>query len=820
MSKLKRLLGALSLVSLFIFSSCVDDEIAPEVTALRQAQVDLLNADVAFRNAQTALENARVENQNIVNAHTSAMNALTQALTASNNEVAIAANLDALELAAETHAAALLAAEQATLVAAADLEQYLATAGLAQAQEYLGIWNNLYNGGTVNFADGHTYTEGIFSLSTKIAGQERTIALLELLNQDASAMTAAGNGIPQQVAIDRAELAITDAEGDIAENAALIEALTAAIAGYENPTAALEAQLVALANDTIASNAKVDSLVAAIQAIDGITADADSIVSAFIGYVAGDNFNAPAADAMTVTGVAPAYSDLTVGDLSGVNDRDNTVTGGREYNLGQWNKENAEADLKAAKADSAAWSAYAAALQAVYDEYYPSVEDYDSLLSALRQDTVDAYNARQAGLNGATEEELDALDAFAEYVRAERAFRKLGDGATATDTANYIAARKAWDGRPNDEIFNGDLTTNTTPLDLVEENAATYPDETPTGYTGSVPYPLKTVDGSGNFTDAGDLATYDAGGIGNPTGTSAIGQDNTAEGGALLILENATNVTLLNEQLADARFEFFAAAEFYQNIVNEFNALEAFITSITSQKKSNTTEYDAFPAIDLATAATFATNYDEAIDDVDTDDVPTTSPSAVAAAQKSATDAIAAAEKEIAKWAPFVADYLATYNSSVEFLEEAADSIAALKIAPEFALFAAKEERRLLEEQMASVQSQIRAFGMDVVVYQAMGETVTTVTTPLLTVGTNSYSTLAAMQSALTSASSVATQQGLEDALSQAQTDLVQAQTALTELEAVLEVERARLEAFQTELTVLEALAAEIQALVLAALEG
>ncbi|WP_372650437.1 hypothetical protein [Draconibacterium sp.] len=73
-----KLLTVIMVVSV-VLSSCVDDEVAPEVSALRQAQVDMLNSKTAMQD----LENAA---QAILNDFTEAMNALK--LQSEENKIA------------------------------------------------------------------------------------------------------------------------------------------------------------------------------------------------------------------------------------------------------------------------------------------------------------------------------------------------------------------------------------------------------------------------------------------------------------------------------------------------------------------------------------------------------------------------------------------------------------------------------------------------------------------------------------------------------------------------------------------------------------
>ena len=164
---------AILLVAMTFLASCIDNEVAPEVTALRQAQVDLLNAKKTMQDLQN-------EAQQILNDYQSAINAL--ALQEAEAELGLA--LAEIDVALEEAAADLAAAELAHEEALQDLVDYLNTQGLEQAATYLANYSSYMSGGDVNDLDGNliaTVTDGYYDLLYDIAAQEAAIAEWNLM---------------------------------------------------------------------------------------------------------------------------------------------------------------------------------------------------------------------------------------------------------------------------------------------------------------------------------------------------------------------------------------------------------------------------------------------------------------------------------------------------------------------------------------------------------------------------------------------------------------------------------------------------------------
>lgn len=816
MSKLKRLLGALSLVALFIFSSCVDDEIAPEVTALRQAQVDLLNAEVATEQAFTvwqaadaAYRQAQADNQVLLNAGVT----LANELTASNNAKTILDNMEAMEASALVHQADLLAKQEALAIAERDFANFLATQGLDEAGDWFAAWNKVMNGpaGTIQLPgqpNTTTITNGVIPLTEDIDGDKQDLALLNLVRTGPN-----NNGIPQSVVIARAEEGVVATETALAGLNASLVAAQAVVDGEENPAAELQALLLSLAADTVAQNARIDSIDAVIKGIDDLTAEADSIVAAFE-HTAG---------VMAVNWVDSADDYLAVEDAIGF----------------------AEDSLAIAAADTALYLVYADSLQAIYDEYFTEIDEFDELLADLREDSTTTADALAAGAAGAVDEELALEEAFATYVAAERVFKRIvAEGGTPTngDTTAFVTARRAWDGFAEDEIFAarpGVLT------DIINDvTSDTYNVDGTTTPPTVVTFPFKTT----------SLAADDLINGGVPTAvtfTSKFVMDG-ADGGALQIFLDASNSDLLLEDYEDALFALESVVDFYQSAVTEFENLSDAISDLKDFSSTATVPYAAGLGTvipDLADASGFFNNYATAIDgagDVISDNKDGVSSSLSTANEKkvdgtrvqfvSAKDAKDAADDlidrlddlndELADLLPFVELYLEDYEAASDLLEDAADEQAAALIAPNFARYGAIETLNMLVAEMGNVQDQIDALDNEILQITSSGNSVESVPQVIFTDNSGNDYTEVGSPTDMAGAGTVyafintADVDGAEDAVTAAQYSVAQAEQGLVDITAAIAELEAEIAAKETELVVLQAMADAIQEALLAVLAG
>ncbi len=523
MSKLKRLLGALSLVALFIFSSCVDDSIAPEVTALRQAQVDLLNAEVAYQDAQTRYQNAQAESQEISNAFNSANNSITLQI----NQATLDARLATLEVELATAANALAAQEALAIEAAADLARALATAGLADAAFYLDQWNAVVFGGFT--ADGHLVFGGTGLLATQalIVDQKAEVAKAELYLSADESVTQAFLDAKLDEALVEAQADLAAAEAALPVQKAVLEALKA-----DDRLAAIQAlrdALLPLADDSVAAIAAVEEAQAALDALENIDDDNIATVVAFQELDDPNNF--------------PAHRDTWRSSFS----RDSAA----RVNVGVF------------EAEIAAWEAYADSLQAIYDEYYPVfVEDYETTLAAYEEDTVETWNNLPS--NDAGQEELyDLEDAYSTYMIEWGLFNAKaqdsdGNDPTSADTTALVAARTAYDGLNAAQMLN-------TPRDGQWFNQGTEDLEEYPGFDGNENDQNTWLNPPTALKGARD------GGIGTGNGI----------GGALAAYITASGNDGTAQDLHDDAVRRWEAVDaYYGNIVDEYRGLQAYIDAV------------------------------------------------------------------------------------------------------------------------------------------------------------------------------------------------------------------------------------------------
>ncbi|MEQ9301843.1 MAG: hypothetical protein RIF33_24905 [Cyclobacteriaceae bacterium] len=561
MSKLKRLLGALSLVALFIFSSCVDDEVAPEVAALRQAQVALLNAEVAFQDAETRYQNAQAESQEIANAFASSNNAITLQLS----QVALDSALARLEVDLAIAANDLAEQEELAIQASADLARALATAGLSDAAFYLEQWDAVVFGGFMA-TDGHLIFGGTGLLATQAMIVDKSAALAE-----AELYLSADESVTQAFLDAKLDETLADAQADLAAAQADLPVQKEVLAALEADDrlaaiAALQASLIPLADDSVAAIAVVEAAEDALEALEDIDDDNIQTVVDFQNLDDDDNF--------------PDHRDTWRSSFA----RDSA----------------ARANIAVFEGEVAAWEAYADSLQAIYDEFYPVfVEDYETTLAEFEADTVETWNNLPS--NSAGEDELYELeDAYATYMIEWGLFLAKdldGDGnpPTSADTTTLIAARTAYDGLNAAQLLANPRVGG--PFLLPTYNNFT---DGTTFFTWMDPVDAlegarATGIGSGNGV-GGALAAY----------VTASGNDGTA-------------------QIAhdDAIRRFNAVNDFYGNIVNEYRGLQAYIDAVIAGTEEDGDYTGSVPDAPLSLTnfegLAFMTQYSDAIDALNID---------------------------------------------------------------------------------------------------------------------------------------------------------------------------------------------------------
>ncbi|GEM_PF-4994796 len=560
MSKLKRLLGALSLVALTIFSSCVDDEVAPEVAALRQAQVDLLNAEVAFQDAETRLENALAESQEIANTYASA----TNAISLQSQQATLDGQLSDLAIQLAEAEADLTAAQIAAEEAAADLARVLATAGLEDAAFYLDQWNAVVFGGFM--ADGHLIFGGTGLLATQamIVDQTAEVAEAELfLSEDKS--------VTQAFLDAKLDEALADAQDDLAAAEADLPVQQEVLAALEandrlTAIAALQESLLPLADDSVAAIAVLEAAEAALEALENVDDANLQVVIDFQDLDDSDNF--------------PNHRDTWRNSFA----RDSA----------------ARANIAVFEGEVDAWEAYADSLQAIYDEFYPVfVADYETTLAEFEADTVETFGNLPSSSAG--EDELFELeDAYASYMIEWGLFLAKdldGDGnpPTSADTTALIAARTAFDGLNAAQLLDNPRVGN--------------------------PFLLPTFNG---FTDGSTFFTWmDPQSALEGARATGIGEGNGVGGALAAYITASGNDGTAQIAHDDAVRRFEVVDEFYGNIVNEYRGLQAYIDAVKAGTEEGGEYTGSVPEAPLSLTnfdgLAFMTQYSDRISELNVD---------------------------------------------------------------------------------------------------------------------------------------------------------------------------------------------------------
>ncbi|MFT4735922.1 MAG: hypothetical protein ACJAZM_000778 [Cyclobacteriaceae bacterium] len=249
------------IVAIFALTSCIEDTVAPEVEALRQAQINYLNSQIAYQDAITRLALAEAVEQEILNDFTTAMNALDlqmqdlalrleQART-TEREAYYAAQLVYWEAQTANYRtslryaeAALQTAELALRNAVRDLERWIATDSTSDASYYLSLYE--------------TAMTDVYSLAGDIVSIQNDIAIMQIGESGSSGNTIAYLLLKAQ----------NEATFEVAEIVDLQDAITLLEAILADPTS-VQAAVDSLADDIYATERTVEQLdAAAIRATD------------------------------------------------------------------------------------------------------------------------------------------------------------------------------------------------------------------------------------------------------------------------------------------------------------------------------------------------------------------------------------------------------------------------------------------------------------------------------------------------------------------------------------------------------------------------
>ncbi len=375
-----------------IFTSCIDNEVAPEVTQLRAAQV-------AYVEAEARLKAAEAEAQEISNAFAEAMNALTLERERAELDLRLA-QIDAELIDAQ---AALEVARLALEQAIDDLEEYLAEHGLDQAARYLAEYSDAM--------------DEVYDINDEILGQVAYIAGLQIA-LDNDDFERARQMIQRDLDRDEAELALWQ------------EALVAAEAASEDPSS-LSAQIAAAAGEISRLENEIVLAEAEADAYEQVVADA---YNAWIMAIGGFSWNSQVFYDDPSEEFADAQEDII--------DYNEDI---EDYNadIDFWNDQIAETEgyiatqesLLAARTPEA--EAFRATADALYEDFLAADADLtvaDNNLAAANltddQALEDYFDAVAARIDA----EDDYFDALADRNAAEQ---DLVD-ATADDDANRV----------------------------------------------------------------------------------------------------------------------------------------------------------------------------------------------------------------------------------------------------------------------------------------------------------------------------------------------------------------------------------------------
>jgi hypothetical protein len=413
--------------------------------------------------------------------------------------------------------------------------------------------------------------------------------------------------------------------------------------------------------------------------------------------------------------------------------------------------------------------------------------------------------------------------AFANYVVAENNFRRKGAANTVTDTNNYVAARRAWDGLTKSQMFF--IRTNAQGGSvLIEDRTATNPTLSTSG-ADSATYAQKAVSAISNLrTDQG---------VDGVTGTNYPGIPNSelTEGTLAALLVGVDEN--LQEALNKADFDLRVYDRQFGVVVKKFRELNARIastlsTATTAAASNATTKFTGFPAAaDVSTTITFFTNFNKELNDLV---FPTSvnftftaalgvsnSPTLSAVTANNVRDANLALSRantsvtrhtaSVAFYQPFVAPFLDAYNAA---LLVDGNAIALLKVEPTVRLFAAKDLLKANVKAMSDLQNEIN------LVNQQSGGVVAT------TGGFGFGSTVAELRAswAADRTARIGNRTTLAKNIEVAENNITEHGITKVKDQAMIAKLQAELAAKQTQLTVLEALLAKYQALVLAAIAG
>jgi len=342
MKKLIKITGCLLLAAIMGLSSCVKDEVAPEVAQLRQSQIAKLNAQVDEILANVASIDASTQYQLLTNAYKEANDALLLETSESNLEVTLANNDAALVLAEKNLETNRLAYE--TAVAA--YEKFITEGAFATN---VSDWLSKYN---------TAYGNLITMYGTRITKQEALSDAQVLLTISKLAPV-----LPWSLKLERLEESLAKAEASLAakeESAAILEAVLADPTTLEAEIADVEAMIEGYRAEgqSLASDKK--KLDEEKTAIGLLKTAANLVKTTYLGYVS-DTLDAldDIADAQTdITdankALGPLNADLAIKKATLASKASNVTAAENAYNVKLAAYNTANSNLQAAKDNVAA----------------------------------------------------------------------------------------------------------------------------------------------------------------------------------------------------------------------------------------------------------------------------------------------------------------------------------------------------------------------------------------------------------------------------------------------------------------------------------
>ncbi len=254
MRKINKMLMVVAIASITVLSSCIKNEVAPEVTALRQAQLNMINAKIEM---QTLLnEQQRIEN--LIDQSNADLQIVLDDLEEQRATADLQQQLAIINYNVTRYQALLQQQELVLQTAIDNLADYLASQGLNDAANFLSQYGSQMLSYTNTLSSIYSQEAFIAGLQASLAQADYALAA-EIIQRDLD---------DQMADLAAMETALTSLEG-VAENPAIAEAEKAAleeqIAGLIEANLLLDVDIAKLTN-------KKDSATAAVTNADDIIA--------------------------------------------------------------------------------------------------------------------------------------------------------------------------------------------------------------------------------------------------------------------------------------------------------------------------------------------------------------------------------------------------------------------------------------------------------------------------------------------------------------------------------------------------------------------